>query len=107
MSTAIESCSATIRRVASRPSKSGIWMSISTTSGVRRRADDADAGLALEDRPEPCPYERLVIGDQHRDDLVHVAGHERNVVAGGRGRITLVTQRHKPRGMKTSTTDEE
>jgi hypothetical protein len=29
--------------------------------------DDADAWIGLEDHPEACPHERLVIGDQHAD----------------------------------------
>ena len=57
---------------------SGIWMSISTTSGWRRRtrsiappvaglAADRDARLALEDRAEAGADEHLVVGDEDRD----------------------------------------
>ena len=63
------------RRVASRPSSFGIWMSISTTSGCSRRgdrdrllavarlADDLEVVLGLEDQPEPGSHQRLVVGE--------------------------------------------
>ena len=74
---------AAMRRVASRPSSFGIWMSISTTSGCSRRvdrdrllavaglADDLDVVLGLEDQPEAGSHQRLVVGED--DAGRHVA----------------------------------
>ncbi len=71
--------SATICRVASMPSRSGIRTSISTTSGrwvrvfatacrpVAASADHLDVVGPLEQRPEPGPNERLVVGQQYAD----------------------------------------
>ncbi len=72
--------SAAIRRVASRPSMPGIRMSISTTSGRRSRDQvdrllrrrpprrrTVDVGLGVEQRAEPGPQQRLVVGEHHPD----------------------------------------
>ena len=71
--------SATIRRVASIPSMSGIRTSISTTSGCRRArlgdggdavarlADDLDGRLHLEPHPDALAHELEVVDDQDAD----------------------------------------
>ena len=70
---------ATIRRVPSIPSTSGIRTSISTTSGsarvhersglraVARLADDLDVGLGVQDQPEAAANEGLVVGEDDAD----------------------------------------
>ena len=67
---------ATIRRVASMPSTTGMRTSMRITSGthstasstalaaVFRLADDVDVGACLEDQPEPVSHECLIVGDQ-------------------------------------------
>ena len=70
---------ATIRRVASMPSMTGIRTSISTTSGasertaetrgdpVRDRADHLEVVLQVQDRGEAVADQLLVVGEQHPD----------------------------------------
>ena len=64
----------------------GIRMSISTTSGRRSRAsahrlvavgglaDHLDVGLGVEQRPEPGPHQRLVVGEHDADHGPPVSG---------------------------------
>jgi signal transduction histidine kinase len=55
---------------------------VATVAGF---TDDADARLFFEDRSEARPYERLIVGDQHRyrvTDLIAGVGHGRTVAAG-------------------------
>ena len=59
----------------------GIRMSISTTWGRRSRdererrlavgglGDHRDVGLGVQQRPEPGPHERLVVGDHDADHV--------------------------------------
>ena len=66
-------------RAADRPSSSGMRMSMSTTSGRRRRTtltaalavgglpDHAHVRLAVQDHPEAGAQQPLVVGDHHRD----------------------------------------
>ena len=68
-----------MRRVASRPSTSGIRTSISTTSGCSRStsatasravaglADHLEVGLGVEDHAEAAAHERLVVGEHDAD----------------------------------------
>ena len=79
MRTPASSSSAAMARVASSPSTPGMRMSIRTTSGRRARgqadrlvavgglADHLDAVLGVQQRPEPGPDQRLVVGQQHPD----------------------------------------
>ena len=71
--------SATIVRVAARPSTLGIRMSITTTSGsscageldrgraVVGLADDLDVVLGVEQHPQTGPEQRLVVGEHDTD----------------------------------------
>ena len=74
---------ATIRRVASTPSMTGIRMSMTMTSGSEpgrerrppalpfvRLADDLDVRLVGEDHPEPGPDQLLVVDEQDPDRAV-------------------------------------
>ena len=69
-------------RVAARPSMRGMRTSISDEVGVtavRERdgldavgglPDDLDVGLGLEDRPQPAADDRLIVREQHADDVI-------------------------------------
>ena len=57
------------------------------SEAVRGLADDREARLRLEDRAEPRPHERLVVGDQHGDRTVR-GRHARTVAAARAIRIT-------------------
>ena len=77
--TRADASAARIRRVASRPSSSGMRMSISTTVGRKRAAfstassavaglgDDLDVLLAGEEHAEAGADHRLVVGDEDAD----------------------------------------
>ena len=70
---------ATMRRVASMPSTPGMRTSISTTSGDVASttatasppslglADNLDVVAGVEDHAEPCPHQRLIVGDDDSD----------------------------------------
>ena len=72
----------------------GIWMSISTTSGRRQRttsmacgavlrlADDLDVGLGLEDPLEPDANELLVVDDHDPDRRRHAMAPIRQLGCG-------------------------
>jgi hypothetical protein len=76
MSTRVPSRAPTILRVASIPSMTGIRLSMTATSGRRRRAPatasspspasptTAQLRLGLEDLAQPNPHEALVVRDQ-------------------------------------------
>ena len=80
---------ATIRRVASMPSTSGMRTSISTTSGVAARpsatasravgglADDLEVGLGVEDHAEAAAHERLVVGEHDARSLTTASSGRR------------------------------
>ena len=77
--TAVRSGSATMRRVASIPSRRGMRMSMSITSGRARAATldcllavggfahNVDVFLGVEQRSEPGPYQLLVVDQGNTD----------------------------------------
>ena len=90
MSTRTSSPSAaTIRRVASIPSRCGMRMSMTATSGLARArgvdrlqpvlglGDDRHVGLGLDDLAQPAAHERLVVGEQDPDHGVPPASGSR------------------------------